>query len=103
MERLVEGSSLVSMSEPQISQQERVYLRELARKQVDYAALPVMQERKRMWYDLNDGKRGTRPPVIIETWTFNRDFMPEGTCKCTSATARGIRMAVLPQTCGTMN
>ncbi|MBI2505709.1 MAG: hypothetical protein HYW07_21050, partial [Candidatus Latescibacteria bacterium] len=55
---------------------ERLYLRELARKQAEYAALPVMAERKQMWYDLNDGKPEVRPPVVIETGTFDRDFMP---------------------------
>ncbi len=83
------------MAEWQISKEERVYLRELARRQAEYAALPVMAERKRMWQDLNDGKAGTRPPVVIETWTFNRDFMPEGITRCTSPTARGIEWRLL--------
>lgn len=83
------------MSEWQITPQERVYLRELARKQADYAALPIMQARKQMWYDLNDGKSGARPPVVIETWTFNRDFMPEGITKCQSPAARQIEWRLL--------
>jgi hypothetical protein len=79
----------------QITPQERQYLRQLAAKQAEYAALPVMEERKRMWYALNDGCPGTRPPVIVETWTFNRDFLPEGIFHCTTPTGRGIEHRLL--------
>jgi hypothetical protein len=87
-----------AMSEAQrwaISSEERIRLRELARKQAGYAALPVMDRRRRMWKALNDGKPGARPPVIIETWTFNRDFMPEGILRCTSPTARSVEWRLL--------
>jgi hypothetical protein len=78
-----------------ISNEERRYLRELARKQAEYAALPVMAARKQMWYDLNDAHPGARPPVIIETWTFDRDFMPESVFRCTSPTGRAIERHLL--------
>lgn len=68
--------------------EERAYLRELARKQAEYAALPIMEERRRMWYALNDGQTGARPPVIIETWTFDRDFLPDNLLRCTSRAGR---------------
>jgi len=74
---------------------DRTRLRELARKQAEYAALPIMEERRRMWYELNDGPPGARPPVIIETWTFDRDFMPDGVCECRSDAARGIERQLL--------
>jgi hypothetical protein len=45
---------------------ERAYLRELARKQAGYAALPVMERRRRMWLDLNTGRSGARPPAVVE-------------------------------------
>jgi len=61
---------------------ERAYLRALASKQAEYAALPVMAQRKHMWYDLNDGRPGARPPVVVETWTFDRDFMPASVFRC---------------------
>jgi len=77
---------------------ERAYLRELAKRQADYAALPVMADRKRMWYELNDGVRGARPPVIVETWTFDRDFMPESVFRCASDTGRGIEVQLLRNT-----
>ncbi len=79
----------------QLSNDERDYLRQLAQKQAEYAALPVMAQRKQMWYDLNDARQGARPPVIIETWTFDRDFMPESVFRCTSSLGRSIEMQLL--------
>jgi hypothetical protein len=74
---------------------ERTYLRSLAQKQAEYASLPVMAERKKMWYAMNDGLRGARPPVIIETWTFDRDFMPESIFRCASPVGRSIETQLL--------
>lgn len=78
-----------------VTGEERSYLRKLAGKQAEYAALPVMNTRRDMWYALNDGVAGARPPFIIETWTFDRDFMPEGILQCTSEAARGIEVFLL--------
>ncbi len=88
----------MSTFEWRIPDDERTYLRELAKKQAEYAALPVMAERERMWYELNDGVPGARPPVIIETWTFDRDFMPESVFRCTSDIGRGIEVQLLRNT-----
>ena len=44
-----------------LPQQERTYLRQLAAKQAEYAALPVMAQRKQMWYALNDGRTRRAP------------------------------------------
>ncbi len=74
---------------------ERKYLRDLAQKQAEYASLPVMAERKQMWYALNDAHKEARTPVIIETWTFDRDFMPESIFQCTSETGRSIETQLL--------
>jgi hypothetical protein len=74
---------------------ERAYLRELAKKQAEYAALPVMEQRKQMWYALNDAHPGARPPVIIETWTFDRDFMPASLYHCTTEIGKGIEIQLL--------
>jgi len=73
---------------------ERAYLRELAKRQAEYAALPVMAERQQMWYDLNDG-RFTRPPVIIEPGTFASEFMPETVYRCQSPSGRMIEHQLL--------
>ena len=79
----------------EIPKEEREYLRGLAKKQAEYARLPVMEQRKRMWYDLNDGVTGVRPPVVIETWTFDRDFMPASVLKCKSETGSKIEWQLL--------
>ena len=78
-----------------IPRDERIYLRDLAQKQAEYAALPVMALRKQMWYDLNDGCPGARPPVIVETWTFDRDFLPDSVFRCTSEGGRAIETPLL--------
>ena len=77
---------------------ERTILLKLARKQAEYAALPIMEQRKQMWYDLNDGRPNARPPVIVETWTFDRDFFPEGVFQCTSELGRAIERQLLRNT-----
>jgi len=74
---------------------ERVYLRELARKQAEYASLPVMEKRRRMWLDLNDARAGAEPPVVIETWTFDRDFLPPSVFKCRTELGRSIEGQLL--------
>lgn len=79
----------------EIPSEERSYLRTLAGKQAAYAALPVMARRKKMWYDLNEGRAGARPPVIVETWTFDRDFLPAGVFRCKSEAGRGIETRLL--------
>jgi len=78
-----------------VTAEEKAYLRELASRQAEYAALPVMAERRRMWYDVNDGRASARPPVVVETWTFDRDFMPEGVLRCTSDVGRWIEARLL--------
>ena len=77
---------MISMN-MQITENERFYLRELAKKQMEYAHLPEMEEKKKMWYDLNMG-RPVAPPVVVESWTFEQDIMPEYICQCTSPLAR---------------
>jgi hypothetical protein len=78
-----------------IPDNERSYLRDLANKQAGYAALPVMEERKKIWYDLNDGHSGYIPPVVVETWTFDRDFLPERVFRCKSETGKSIEYQLL--------
>ena len=79
----------------QLPNQESEHLRRLAAQQAEIASLPVMSQRKQMWYDLNDGKTGARPPVIIETWTFDRDFLPPSVYECHSLTGREIERQLL--------
>ncbi|MDR0390045.1 MAG: hypothetical protein LBH73_08235 [Spirochaetaceae bacterium] len=58
---------------------EREYLRELAKKLLGYARLPVMAERKRLWY-LHNRLAGERPMVVMEEGTFLGDILPERRC-----------------------
>lgn len=78
-----------------IEPEERAYLRRLALRQAEIAELPVMEKRRQMWTDMNDGRPGTRPPFVIETWTFDRDFMPASIFTCKSDYARSIEGQLL--------
>jgi len=71
------------------------YLHDLARRQAEIAALPVMEQRRQMWTDMNDGKPGTRPPFVIETWTFDRDFMPDSIFRCKTDYGRRLESGFL--------
>jgi hypothetical protein len=75
--------------------EERAYLRGLARRQAEIAALPVMQTRRQRWTDMNDAKPGARPPFAIETWTFDRDFMPASIFQCKSDYGRRLESGFL--------
>jgi hypothetical protein len=55
--------------------EEKAYLRDLAKKQVEYASLPVMAERKQQWYAHN-ALHGTRPMLVMEMATFADSVMP---------------------------
>jgi hypothetical protein len=79
----------------QIPDDERALLRNLAARQAEYASLPIMAQRKHQWYALNDGISDARPPVVIETWTFDRDFMPPSLLGCTTETGRAIERQLL--------
>ena len=70
--------------------EERARLRELARRQAEIAALPVMALRQKLWTDMNDAVPGCRPPFAIETWTFDRDFMPASIFQCKSQYGRRL-------------
>lgn len=45
-----------------ITQEDRNYLRELAKKQLEYSKLPVMKEREQLWYKHNN-LEGERPMI----------------------------------------
>jgi hypothetical protein len=59
---------------------EKAYLRELAKKQREYANLPVMAGRERLWY-LHNRLAGERPMVVMEEGTFLQDILPEPRCE----------------------
>ncbi|HNX13278.1 MAG TPA: hypothetical protein PK854_02275 [Oscillospiraceae bacterium] len=68
------------MDEFYISAKDKAYLRELAKKQAEYAALPVMAERTKQWYAHNAVK-GVKPLIVVEQGSFGRDFLPEMKCE----------------------
>lgn len=75
------------MSDFNISQEDRSVLRELAKKQQEYANLPEMKELTSLWYRHNDLK-GERPMITIEMSSFGNEI--EKRFKCTSKTGRCI-------------
>ena len=75
-----------------ISAKERIYLRNLAKKQLEYSQLPIMNERTKLWYDHND-LMGEKPVIVMETDYFNEDLLPERVC--VSETARAIETELL--------
>ena len=80
------------MGELHISDKERIYLRNLAKKQLVYSQLPIMNERTKLWYDHND-LMGEKPVIVMETDYFNEDLLPERVC--VSETARTIETELL--------
>lgn len=70
-------------------------LRTLAARQAELARLPVMAERRRLWQGVNDGVPGTRPPFAIESWTMDRDFLPDALLHCTSDYGRNLEKTFL--------
>lgn len=80
------------MSELSISDKDRIYLRELAKKQLDISQLPIMKERTKLWYEHNDLK-GDKPLIVMETDYFIDDLLPKRVCE--SENARAIETELL--------
>jgi hypothetical protein len=59
---------------------EKTILRELAKKQLEYAKLPVMEERKKLWI-LHNRLEGKRPMVVMEEYGFIGDILPPLRCE----------------------
>ncbi|MDR1174442.1 MAG: hypothetical protein LBK83_03070 [Treponema sp.] len=72
-------SETKTISCPPISKVEIAHLRELAKKQLEYSKLPVMDERKTLWY-LHNKVSGVRPMVVMEEGTFINDILPKQFC-----------------------
>lgn len=75
-----------------ITENEKSWLRELAKKYVDYSMLPIMEERKKLWYAHNSLK-ADRPVVVMEMETFQGDILPK--LKCESVAAKMIEHQLL--------
>lgn len=59
---------------------DRNILRELAKKQLEYSKLPIMEHRLKEWYKHNDLK-GERPMIHVEIGTFEQDILPKLKCE----------------------
>ncbi len=67
-----------------ISAAEKKHLRELAKRQREYANLPVMAERTRLWI-LHNRLQGERPMVVMEEGTFLGELLPPPQCESPAA------------------
>ena len=76
---------------------DRQYLRELAKYQLELANLPGMQERSAIWTAHNDLK-GKRPLVTVENRTFAPEIQPPP--YCCEPVARMIEQKLLGVICG---
>jgi hypothetical protein len=94
------GSTTPAVVEAQwkLPPDERAYLRELASRQAEYAALPVMAERRRQWFDLNDGRANVRPPFILEATNFMFELLPDRRYRCRSAAGQAIEKELVRNT-----
>ena len=75
-----------------ITASERDILRTLAKQQREYANLPVMAERERLWY-LHNHLQGERPMVVMEEDAFIKEMLP--LLRCENAAARQIEARLL--------
>ena len=64
-----------------VTDRERRLLRELAARVAEAAALPVQQERERLWREFNS-LRATRPMVLAFPEGAWRELVPEDSCQC---------------------
>lgn len=71
---------------------EREYLRELAKKQLEYAQSPLNKEREERWYRHNS-LSGNAPMVVVEEATFFDDVAPP--LRCQSEIGRDIEYQLL--------
>lgn len=60
--------------------EERAAIRELAKRTIEIANLPVMKEREKLWYQHN-ALEGSRPVVVMEMLTFEDDLLPPFRCQ----------------------
>lgn len=64
----------------QVTEKEREFLRDLARKQMELANLPIMKEKERLWIKHN-AVQGERPMVVMEDISFWEEICPKFVCE----------------------
>lgn len=67
-----------------ITAPEKKHLRELAKRQLEIAKYPIMETRKKRWYQNNDLK-GEFPMVVIESGPFREELIPDLQCHSQAA------------------
>lgn len=81
-----------------VFENEKQYLRDLAKKQKELANMPVMKERERLWL-LHNSLQGERPMVVMEENTFLGEILPP--LKCESEDGKWMEkklfQAILPE------
>ena len=77
-----------------MTNQEREYLRDLAKKQLELSRLPIMAERTRLWYAHN-AAQGERPMISVEEGHYWKEMASEQ--KCTDPLAREMEYQLLNQ------
>ena len=75
-----------------ITQDEKKYLRDLAKRQLELSKLPVMEERKQHWF-ANNELRSEKPVVIVESGPFREELIPKR--RCVSEICRQIETEML--------
>lgn len=68
---------------------DKTILRDLAKRVAELAALPIQEERRQVWYGVNELKP-IRPAVYCSPEGSWEELMPEGTLRCEDSQARGI-------------
>ena len=72
------------MKDLTITSTEKAVLRDLARRQQEYAMLPIMREREARWYRHND-LLGDFPMISFETWTCEDELLEPLQCRSEAA------------------
>lgn len=76
------------MNQYYISENDRLILRELAKKQYEYSQEPKNKKRIEEWYAHNSLK-GDRPMIHLEMWTFAQEIIPQR-LRCEGEFAREV-------------
>ena len=77
-----------------LSNTEREYLRDLAKKQMELANSSIMKEREALWYNHNECK-GTRPMIAVGEGHYWRELFPQ--VQCEDSLAREMEYALQNQ------
>jgi hypothetical protein len=89
IKKVKNNKAVIKMVDFYVTSEDRVILRELSKKQLEYSQLPVMKERAKLWYKHNAGN-GTRPMIHVEIGTFEPDIIPK--LRCQTDTGRTIEL-----------